>query len=70
MANTFIVAIGNKKKMNNFKTWLVAWVDLVVALVIIITAARVRLDWDSRVRWHLHIKDKLLNKQEDEVIGI
>ena len=56
--------------MNNSKTWLVAWVDLVVALVIIITAARVRLDWDSRVRWHLHIKDKLLNEQEDEVIGI
>ena len=50
--------------MNNSKTWLVAWVDLVVTLVIIITAARVRL------RWHLHIKDKLLNKQEDEVIGI
>ena len=56
--------------MNNSKTWLVAWLDLVVTLVIIITAARVRLDWDSRVRWHLHIKDKLLNKQEDEVIGI
>lgn len=70
MANTSIADIGNKKKMNNFKTWLVAWVDLVVALVIIVTAARVRLDWDSRVRWHLHIKDKLLNEQEDEVIGI
>lgn len=70
MVSTFIAAIGNKKKMNNSKTWLIAWVDLVVTLVIIITAARVRLDWDSRVRWHLHIKDKLLNEQEDEVIGI
>ena len=56
--------------MNNSKTWLIAWVDLVVTLVILITAARVRLDGDSRARWHLHIKDKLLNEQEDEVIGI
>jgi hypothetical protein len=56
--------------MNNFKTWLIAWVDLLVALVIIITAARVRLDWDSRIRWHLHIKQELLKNQEEEVIGI
>ena len=69
MANTSIVAIGNKK-MNNLKTWLVAWVDLVVALVIIVTGARVRLDWDSRVRWHLHIKEEIVKIKEDEVIGI
>ena len=69
MANTSIVAIGNKK-MNNHKTWLVAWVDLVVALVIIVTGARVRLDWDSRIRWHLHIKDEIVKIQENEIIGI
>ena len=69
MANTSIVAIGNKK-MNNLKTWLVAWVDLVVALVIIVTGARVRLDWDSRIRWYLHIKDEIVKIQENETIGI
>jgi len=64
-----IAVIGNKK-MNNLKTWLVAWIDLVVALVIIVTGARIRLDWDSRVRWHLHIKDKIVKIKEDEIIGI
>jgi hypothetical protein len=56
--------------MNNLKTWLVAWIDLVVALVIIVTGARIRLDWDSRVRWHLHIKDEIVKLQKDEIIGI
>jgi len=64
-----IAVIGNKK-MNNLKTWLVAWIDLVVALVIIVTGARIRLDWDSRVRWHLHIKDEIVKLQKDEIIGI
>jgi len=56
--------------MNNLKTWFIAWIDLLVALVIIITAARVRLDWDSRIRWHLYIKQELFKNQEEEVIGI
>ncbi len=52
------------------KTWLVAWIDLVVALVIIVTGARIRLDWDSRIRWHLHIKTEILKMKEDDILGI
>ncbi len=51
-------------------TWLVAWIDLVVALVIIVTGARVRLDWASQIRWYFYIKNEILKIKEDDILGI
>jgi hypothetical protein len=56
--------------MNSIKMWLIAWVDLSVALVIIMTGAHVRLNWHWRVREYLCIEDKPIQQQDEEIIGI
>ena len=56
--------------MNSIKVWLIAWVDLSVALVIIMTGTCVRLNWHWRVREYLCVKDKPIQQQEEEIIGI
>jgi len=54
--------------MTRLQIWCIAWIDLLVALVIIITGARICLDWHLRIR--LHIQAQLTQNQENEVIGI
>jgi hypothetical protein len=53
----------------NLQVWLVAWVDLAVALVVLLTAARIRPHWDSHVRWGFLYKE-LKKTSEDGHLGI
>ena len=54
--------------MTRLQSWCISGIDLLVALVIIITGARICLDWHLRIR--LHIQAQLTQNQENEVIGI
>ena len=67
--SNFSVLNGRKKLKTNLQVWLVAWVDLAVALVILLTAARIRPHWDSHVRWGFLYKE-LKKTSEDEHLGI
>jgi hypothetical protein len=52
--------------------WLAAWADLAEALVVILTAARVRPNWGTELRWFFFYEalKKTAEEPEEPALGV
>ena len=57
---------------NHMNHWLAAWADLAEALVVILTAARVRPNWGTELRWFFFYEalKKTAEEPKEDVLGV